>query len=142
MLETPHSVIGAAVGGLTGNPYWAAVTATGSHFAGDILPHWNPNFPFHSKLLYAFVIADFVVAEALVIALWLIFPDRPQIAVGAFFGTVPDILLGIRFLFKVRWLQAYERFHGFIHVEVPWYYGVWPQLVLTVVAAVYLISLA
>ena len=141
MLETPHSLVGGAIGGLTGDPYLAAATGTASHFAGDLLPHWNPNFPFRSKLLYSFVIADFVVAEALVVAFWFAFPDRPEVAVGAFFGTLPDVILGIRFLFKVRWLRSYEQFHGWLHIEVPWQYGIWPQLALSIGAVLYLAGL-
>ena len=141
MIETPHSLLGAAVGGLTGNPYWAAPAATASHFAGDILPHWNPNFPFKSKKLYAFVIADFALALLLVPVFWMLYPDRPEIAVGAFFGCLPDIILGIRFTFKVRWLRGYERFHSFVHWEVPITYGLWPQLVVSIISAWYLTTL-
>ncbi len=141
MLETPHSVIGAAVGAAAGNPAAAAPAAIASHFAGDVVPHWNPNFPFRSKALYAFVIGDFVIAEALTVLLWFMFPDRPEIAIGAFAGTVPDIILGVRFLFRVRWLRGYERFHGKLHWEVPLRYGLWPQLVITAVAAGYLLTI-
>lgn len=140
MLETPHSVIGAAVGGLTGNPYVAVATGTASHFVMDIVPHWNPTWPFRSKLLYAFVIGDFVVALALVGVFYMLFPDRPEIAVGAFFGTVPDILLGIRYTFRLRWLRAYERFHGLLHWEVAPAYGIPPQLVMVAFSVWYLVS--
>lgn len=145
MLETPHSLVGGAVGGLVGaaggNPVLAGAAGAASHFAGDVIPHWNPNYPFTSKPLYAFVIADFVVALGLVAFFAVAFPDRPEIAVGAFFGTLPDIILGIRFTFKVRWLQAYERAHGFLHWEVPIAYGLWPQLILSVLAVMYLVGL-
>lgn len=138
MLETPHSLLGGAVGAATGNPWVAAPTGVASHVAGDLLPHWNPAFPFKSKALYAFVIADFVVAEALVILFWLWFPDRPEIAVGAFFGTLPDIVLGVRFTFKVRWLRGYQRLHELLHWEVPVSYGVWPQLLVSILSVWYL----
>lgn len=138
MLETPHSLVGGALGAATGNPYAAAGLGIGSHFAGDWTPHWNPEFPFKSKRLYAFVIADFVVAEALVVAFWFWFPDRPEIAVGAFFGTLPDIILGVRYTFKVRWLRGYQRFHELLNTEVPIQYGIWPQLVFSAVSVWYL----
>lgn len=138
MLETPHSVVGGAVGAAVGNPAGAFAAGIGSHFLGDVLPHWNPTFPFKSKALYAFVIADFVIAEALVVLLWFLFPDRPEIAIGAFAGTLPDVLLGIRFTFKVQWLRAYERLHTLIHWEVPLRYGLWPQLAVSVLGVWYL----
>lgn len=141
MLETPHSLLGAAVGGMTGNPYAAAPVATASHFAGDVLPHWNPSFPFTSKPLYAFVIADFAIALALVPVFYVVFPDRPEIAIGAFFGCVPDILLGIRYTFKVKRLRTYERFHGWLHWEVALRYGLWPQLLVSLLSVYYLASL-
>jgi hypothetical protein len=141
MLETPHSLLGAAVGGATGNPFLAAPVAAASHFAGDILPHWNPSWPFRGKLTYAFVIADFVLALALVVAFWFIFPDRPEVAVGAFFGCLPDIILGIRYTFNVRWLQGYERAHGAIHNEVSPLHGIWPQTVVSLLSIWYLTKL-
>ena len=140
MLETPHSLVGGAIGAATGNPYAAAALGTGSHFVGDLVPHWNPEFPFKGKALYALAIADFVIAEALVVAFWFWFPDRPEIAIGAFFGTVPDIILGIRFTFKVRWLRRYQDIHKKLNVELPFKYGLWPQLVLSVLSAWYLVS--
>ncbi|MEX2043474.1 MAG: hypothetical protein WD926_01110 [Patescibacteria group bacterium] len=141
MLETPHSIVGGAVGAATGNPAGAFAAGIGSHFLGDVMPHWNPEFPVRSRGWYAVAIADFFVAEGLAIAFWFLFPDRPEIAIGAFAGTIPDIILGIRFTFKVRWLRAYERFHGLLHWEVPLKYGLWPQLVVSVLGAWYLMAL-
>ena len=143
MLETPHALTGAAVGALTGNVYGAGAAGFASHLAGDLMPHWNPKWPFRSKPLYGFVIADFVVAEGLVIALWLLFPDRPEIAVGAFFGTVPDIILGLRYVFKIRWLQGYERVHAAMNTDknIPVIAGLVPQVLISAGAIWYVSSL-
>lgn len=138
MLETPHSILGAAVGAATGNPYLAAPAGVASHFATDVMPHWNPNFPFKSKLLYAAVIMDFVVAELLVVIFYVLFPERPEIAIGAFFGTLPDLILGIRFTFNVRWLSGYQRMHGFLHHEVGPLAGIPPQIIVSLLSAYYL----
>lgn len=138
MLETPHSLLGGAVGAATGNPASAAVAGLGSHFLGDMVPHWNPNFPLKSRSEYTFVIGDFLLAEAVAVFLWFAFPDRPEIAIGAFAGTAPDIILGIRFLFRVRWLRTYERIHGKIQWEVPLRYGLWPQLVISLLSVYFL----
>lgn len=141
MLETPHSLLGGAVGAATGNPTLAIPAGAASHFATDVLPHWNPSFPFKSKRLYAFVIADFTIALALVPGFYFAFPDRPEVAVGAFFGTLPDIILGIRFVFKVRKLRWYERAHGFLHWEIPLPHGLWPQLIVAGLSVWYLAAL-
>lgn len=138
MLETPHSLLGGAVGAATGNPYWAAPAAIASHFAGDIMPHWNFTFPIRSKAWYAISIADFVIAESLAVFFWFQFPDRPEIAIGAFAGTIPDIILGIRFVFNVRKLRWYERFHSALHTEVSFWPGIWPQTVVSLLSIWYL----
>ena len=140
MLETPHSLIGGAIGAATGNPYAAAVLGTGSHFVGDLVPHWNPEVPIQSKPLYALVIADFMVAEGLVVAFWFWFPNHPEVAIGAFCGTLPDIILGIRYTFRIRWLRRYQDIHKKLNVELPIQYGLWPQLGLAVLSAWYLVS--
>ena len=138
MLETPHALLGAAVGAATGNPAAAAVTGAGSHFLTDVMPHWNPEFPFRSKLVYAFLVVDFVTSLVLIASFALVWPNRPEIAVGAFFGILPDILLGIRYVFKVRWLQPYERAHAWMHHEVAPLYGIPPQLLVSIVSVLYL----
>jgi hypothetical protein len=141
MLETPHSLLGAAVGGATGNPWLAVPAATASHFAGDLLPHWNPSWPFRGRLTYAFVIGDFLLALALVPVFWLLFPDRPEVAVGAFFGCVPDIILAVYFVLRQHWLKWYVDFHGFVHWEVSPKHGIWPQTVVSLLAIWYLTTL-
>ena len=141
MLEVPHSLLGGAIGAATGNPFLAAPAGAASHFATDLLPHWNPKFPFRSKALYSFVIVDFLVALGLVGVFAIIFPDRPEIAVGAFCGTLPDIIMGLRFTFKIRWLRAYERSHSFLQWEVPIVYGLWPQLIVSILSGWYLVGL-
>lgn len=138
MLETPHSVFGAAIGAATGNPYVAAPVSFMLHFPGDALPHWNPQFPFHSKPLYAFVVADFTLALVFVGVCRIFFPDQPEVWIGALGGILPDILLGIRFVFQVRWLRAYERFHTSIQTEVSGLLGILPQLVVTLASVWYL----
>lgn len=141
MLETPHSLVGGAIGGLTGNPWLAAPAGFASHFAGDVLPHWNPNFPPQRKLDTVLAIIDFIVAESLVVGFWFVYPDRPEIAVGAFFATVPDLIAGARFTFRIRWLRWYERIHEAAQTDVPPIHGLWPQAVLTALSAWYLASL-
>lgn len=140
MLETPHSLLGGAIGAATGNPVAAAGLATASHFAGDYLPHWNPKFPVYSKKVYVFIVADFTLALALVPIFYVLFPDQPEIAVGAFFGCLPDIVLGFRFTFKLKFLRAYEKLHETMQWEVPFWYGIWPQLAVSVGSAAYLLS--
>ena len=138
MLETPHSLLGGAIGAVTGNPYAAGPAAFVSHFAGDVLPHWNPSWPFRGRLTYAFVIGDFLLALALVPLFWILFPDRPEIAVGSFFGCVPDIILAIYFVLKQHWLKWYVDFHSRVHWEVSPKHGIWPQTIVSLLSLYYL----
>ncbi len=41
MLLTPHTVVGLAIGTTIQNPYIAVPLSIASHFAGDLMPHWD-----------------------------------------------------------------------------------------------------
>jgi hypothetical protein len=43
VLETPHTVVAAAIAVKSGNPYLAIPLAILSHFVLDRTPHWNPH---------------------------------------------------------------------------------------------------
>ncbi len=43
MLETPHTLVGAAIGIKISNPALSLPLALASHFVLDKLPHWNPH---------------------------------------------------------------------------------------------------
>jgi hypothetical protein len=49
VLELPHTLIGAAIGIKTGNPYLAFPAATLSHIIVDLIPHWNPSLYTETK---------------------------------------------------------------------------------------------
>jgi hypothetical protein len=140
MLETPHALLGGAVGGLTGNPVAALPAGIASHFAGDFLPHWNPNYPFKSRAEYAFVIGDFLLALALTPVFYFLFPDQPEIAVGAFAGTIPDLLLAGYFVLKIDWLEWFCKFQAKYHNETSLRHGLWPQAIVSLLAVAVLLG--
>lgn len=41
MTATSHALIGASIAALVTNPYIAIPTAIASHFAADLIPHWD-----------------------------------------------------------------------------------------------------
>jgi hypothetical protein len=43
VLETPHTIVAAAIAAKSGNPYLAIPLAILSHFVLDKTPHWNPH---------------------------------------------------------------------------------------------------
>jgi len=43
MLETPHTLVGAAIAASATNPYLALGLSLASHFVLDYVPHWNPH---------------------------------------------------------------------------------------------------
>jgi len=43
VLETPHVMVAAAIATATGNPLLAFPLSVASHFALDMVPHWNPH---------------------------------------------------------------------------------------------------
>ena len=43
MLETPHVAVGAAIAASIPNPLIAIPLAFASHFALELVPHWNPH---------------------------------------------------------------------------------------------------
>lgn len=134
-------MLGAAVGGATGNPFLAVPTGIASHYAGDMLPHWNPEWPFQSRGEYALATIDFLVALALVPLLYVLFPDRPEIAIGAFCGCLPDILSAAFLVLKITWLGWLMPAHIKIQNEVSLRAGLWPQGVVSLLSIWYLMRL-
>lgn len=140
MLQTPHSLVGAALGAASGNPTLAAPLGFASHLLGDLLPHWNPSFPYKSKLLYALNVADFIISIVVIGACWVLFTGRPEVVIGAIFAILPDLIAGFRYIFKIRWLRWYEKAHEWLQTDVPARYGIWPQLALSLASVWYLLK--
>lgn len=69
MLETPHTLVGAALATKIPNPFISLPLALASHFILDKLPHWNPHLYTEkkengkiSKKSFAIVVLDSSVA--------------------------------------------------------------------------------
>ena len=124
MTLTTHTVIGAAIGSLIGNPLAGFILGMLSHFLVDMIPHGDIElydlFRKRKKraLPVAYVSIDYTIA--LVFALFL-FPGgataevRSAFAWGVAGSVLPDILVGLSDIFKHQTLHAFRKFHFFFH---------------------------
>ena len=124
MLGFNHILAGSIVGLIVPAPL-VPVVAFGSHFILDLFPHAHGEEPPYSRFLKIQIGVDLVVSVILIpIILWL-FPDRwLSVAVGAFFGLLPDALWVFwrkggpkwfqKFLDFAHWIQWGERPYGWM----------------------------
>lgn len=106
MLLTPHTLVGIAIATVIPNPYIAVPLAFGSHFIGDMIPHWD-FFTYTKredrgkgwKLLG--LVSDTVLGSAIglgftLYALWVL--HNPSLSLNIFLcgiaSVLPDILTG------------------------------------------------
>lgn len=170
MLFTTHSIAGAALGMVTGNPYEAFALGILSHHAMDALPHFDQGsfytaktrarwlgqegiYHEHSgfsqrdwKVLYA----DWMIAGVLFLVIALIVPVVywPAIIGGALGGIAPDILdssplWSEKLRKKSNAVRKYNVFHSFFHWTVPmtqFWIGLLTQLVIIAVSLFYLLT--
>ena len=106
MLLTPHTLVGIAIATLIPNPYISVPVALGSHFLGDLMPHWD-FFTYtkreergHGWKLLG-VVADTVIGTAVGLSLtlyvlWVL--KNPGLSLNIFLcgiaAVLPDILTG------------------------------------------------
>ena len=149
MLETPHVVVGAAIGVSITNPILAIPLALASHIVLDRIPHWNPHFyteteekgkPGRESTIFA--LADITIA--LVLGLFIasqFLPNTSQailIVFTSLAAVLPDLVkspfyyLGIRNGIMKRWVD----FERSLQVETSFIPGVISQL-LIIVAGLY-----
>jgi len=88
-----HAVTGALVAAAIGKPAIALPAALLSHFAIDMLPHWDYEVPGDNQIKQAAVMIDatFSMATLLILAVTVSAPQRLIIA-GGFLGVLPDIM--------------------------------------------------
>lgn len=123
MLAFNHILAGSIVAVITPAPLVPFV-AFASHFILDLFPHAYGEEPPYSRFLKIQVGIDAIISAIACIFVYLLFQDQWFIiAVGAFFGFLPDALWLLwrkglkwfdKFLDWAHWIQWGERPYGWI----------------------------
>lgn len=143
MLELPHTVVGAAIAAKIGNPALSLPLALASHFALDLLPHWNPHLNAEMKthghitrktMLFIATDVFLSLAGGLLIASTAL-PDRNQFAIiitGALMGVLPDLVEAPHFFLGTKWapIQKLLKFQKSIQNDAPPFLGILTQVLL------------
>lgn len=143
VLELPHTVVGAAIAAKIGNPALSLPLALASHFALDLLPHWNPHLNTELNRLgklsgktVAFIATDVILSltGGFLIASTVL-PDQNQFAIvilGSFMGILPDLVEAPHFFLGIRWepIERLIRFQKSIQNDAPPFLGILTQVLL------------
>ena len=138
MLATPHTLMGILIATKVTNPWLALPLALLSHFALDLIPHWD-FFTFREKVTLPIkkkVCLDVLIG--LTVGMFFVFralPDRTQAAnifFSCFLANLPDgveapyIFLGKEWPFVMKVIKFQREHHS--RLRFPW--GLLTQLVL------------
>ncbi|HEU0051252.1 MAG TPA: hypothetical protein VFQ60_04335 [Patescibacteria group bacterium] len=124
MFVTTHAAIGALVAEqFPDHPFLAFALGIASHFLSDMIPHGDGNlykgYVAGSKVkrAIAYVVIDSVIAILLVLFLFntKVFENRLGISMGIAGGVLPDLLVAIYEVTKIRFLKWVHRVHFFFH---------------------------
>ena len=132
MLETPHGLVGMAIVAAIPNPLVSLPLAFLSHFAVDMLPHWNWR-PDARPLSLLGIVLDLILLEILTVY-FVAYSSQPlTLAAGSFFAILPDLLEAphIFFGFNNHYLQKLYTFQKSIQNNVPALPGILTQLLLS-----------
>ncbi|KKT28463.1 hypothetical protein A3G55_01285 [Candidatus Giovannonibacteria bacterium RIFCSPLOWO2_12_FULL_44_25] len=157
MLFTTHSLVGAALGSATGNPYAGFLGGFLSHHLMDALPHFDQgsfrvrerralylgDINFEENTIgtfgardWAMLFIDWLVSLILFAIIFISSPPEQWglIIIGALGGILPDVvdsspLWSIKLREKIPSMSKYNDFHGFFHWTVP--AKKWPLGMLT-----------
>ena len=115
MTATSHAIIGTIIAAKIGNPALAIPIALASHFAADLIPHWDAGTNREKKTYKRLVVesaADVLVGLAIsLFLLFFVFAGTSLIyaALIIFFAQLPDWLMGPYYFFGVKEFKwAYE----------------------------------
>ena len=136
MLEFAHAATGGLLAYKIGNPFLALPLALASHFALDLLPHWNPNLTKEKKhggikkLTLMVILLDCLtgLALGLFIAKQAL-PDLKKagiIILGSFLGILPDLIEAPYYFFdqKIPFLRKLVAFQGRLQWNVSLPFGI------------------
>lgn len=132
MLETPHALVGMAIAATIPNPWVGLPLAFLSHFGVDMLPHWNWE-PDARPLSLLGIVLDLILLEILVCFLTFQSPLKLNLAAGAFFAILPDLVEApyIFFGFNNRYIRKLCDFQKSIQNKTPILPGIITQLLLS-----------
>lgn len=146
MFITTHALIGALIGEqLPNSPVWAFAIGIASHFLTDIIPHGDSNLykgyvsGARVKRALAYVTIDALVAMMFVLGLFNteFVQHRLAISAGIVGSVLPDFLVALYEIFRVKKLRWFHRVHFFFHNmvtakrgDIPLMAGVAMQLVV------------
>lgn len=147
MLELPHTVVGAAIATKVGNPALSLPLALASHFALDLLPHWNPHlntqlkkFGKITEATKTLILADVIIS--LVVGMLIAaraLPDTTAFSIiilGAFMGVLPDFYEAPYFFLRAKYpfVEKLIRFQKSIQNDVPVSLGLVSQVLILAAA--------
>lgn len=138
MLETPHVALGVAIAVAIPNPLISIPLAFASHFALDMVPHWNPHINTEMKKYGKLTNPTlFIIAVDLALALLLtifIGKTNPYIYLASFMSILPDIAEGPYFLFgwRNKYLDIILRFQRSIQANANIFWGLLTQIIILV----------
>lgn len=122
MILSPHLITSAALGANFQSTGWKIyllpIIAIALHFILDRVPHYDYKIKPFSPIVAAKVITDISIGIIIILIIYLFFNPSLNltiVAIGMFFGVLPDGFLLASFIFKNEWLQKYQRFHNFFH---------------------------
>ena len=141
MLETPHALVGMVVVAAIPNPLVGLPLAFLSHFAVDMLPHWNWE-PDARPLSLLGIVLDLILLEILIGYLAFRSPLQWTLAAGAFFAILPDLLEAphIFFGFHNKYLQKLYAFQKSIQNRAAVVPGIITQIILSAICLLILKS--
>ena len=144
MLETPHVALGVAIAVAIPNPLISIPLAFASHFALDMVPHWNPHINTEMKKYGKLSNPTlFIIAVDLALALLLtifIGKTNPYIYLASFMSILPDIAEGPYFLFgwRNKYLDIILRFQRSIQANANIFWGLLTQIIILVACIIWI----
>lgn len=142
MLEFAHVVAGGVIAGKIPNPAVSLPLAFLSHFAVDLLPHWNPSLSYEkrkfgkiSQKTSALVLLDSLLG--LTLGLFLAsqkLPDLKQaliVILGCLLGILPDLVEAPFYFLKGKQYQIKSliKFQSLLQFNISFFPGVLCQII-------------
>lgn len=148
MLETPHVFVGAAIATKIPNPWVAIPLAFMSHFALEMVPHWNPHLNTETEKYGHITKRSTIVTAAdstfaLLSGSFIAYQSLPDwkhaltIFFACFASILPDLMECPYFFLNIKWkiIEKWISFQKSIQNDVAIIPGVFTQL-LTIIGAI------